>query len=654
LTMNFRLYEGEVYFGDTWKVTPRLTISYGVRYQNYSPPYETAGEQAFPQLNAAGAVTPFSFNAYWSDRLKQAAAGNSNYNAVPLLQYVLGGKANNGQPFYYQQNKLFAPRFAFAFSPTSDRKSVISGGAAVVYDHSEVNALQYVQTQASYLFDALNENLFGQPGAPSASLASTNPAPGQGLPRFTALSTPPPAPPAPNVTPPYQPFVAGGFPYGEEYGEGNDLVDPNLKNPYNIEYTLNFQHEFPQGYLLKLSYMGRLGRRLLAEADASQLIDFADNTGGSSQKMSQAEAGMVTQLRQNGGNFESLTPQPFFEDMLGPSYTSYVNGTLAGSGYSVSNATEAVAAGTYPYPERGDFADTIQGLAASGYLPENVGLDAQFANNTIWTNKGFSSYNALLATLHKNVGYGLQFDLNYTFSHSIDNVSAIANFIADSSGFGFICDVNRPRECRANSGFDVANYFNGTFIYELPFGRNRAMGATMPIWTDELVGGWEVSGIPTWHTGEAYTLYSNAFVAGFANDAPATLIGSPGLLKTRLNGGEGQPLNAFSNPTAALNALTGPTGFNIGSRNNFFGPGFFNFDLSLGKTFPLYENRVNLKFRCDAFNAFNHPNFNPPSSAGSDITEAEGVPFGTISSTYVPPDSDISARVLQGSLRLEF
>jgi hypothetical protein len=197
----------------------------------------------------------------------------------------------------------------------------------------------------------------------------------------------------------------------------------------------------------------------------------------------------------------------------------------------------------------------------------------------------------------------------------------------------------------------VTHYLNGNFIYELPLGRGKTYGAGMPLWADEVVGGWEISGLPIWHSGLAYHATSNAYVAGFANDAPATLTGSIGLMKAKVHGGKGQAVSAFSDSASALAASTGPTGFDIGGRNNLRGPGFFNFDLGLGKTFPIYEKKVKLKFRCDAFNAFNHPNFSTPTA---DITEASGVPFGTIRSTVVPPSSDLSARVLQGSLRLEF
>jgi hypothetical protein len=160
-----------------------------------------------------------------------------------------------------------------------------------------------------------------------------------------------------------------------------------------------------------------------------------------------------------------------------------------------------------------------------------------------------------------------------------------------------------------------------------------------------------LSGLPYWHGGIAYQASSNAYVAGFANDAPATLIGPVSLMKARVNGGEGNTVNAYSNPTEALAAYTGPTGFAIGTRNNLRGPGFFDLDMGLGKTFPIFEDRVNLKFRCDAFNVLNHPNFSTPLT---DITESAGVPFGTISSTTNGPSGGENARVLQGSLRLEF
>jgi hypothetical protein len=646
LDLNYRYYETEVYFGDTWKVTPNLDISYGIRYQNYTVPYETHGEQAITNLNTNGTTSTFSWDTYWKDREAQSAAGISTNSALPFLQFIYGGKVNNQPSYFHPNNKDFAPRLAFAYSPPGDKKSVFSGGVGIIYDHSLINALQFQQLQTSYVFESSNVNLFGVSGSPTATLG---PVAAGGAPRFAGLSSPPPPPSAPDVVTPFIPFVSQGTPYGLPYGEFNLMMDTNLKTPYSIQFNAGFQHEFAQGYILKMDYVGRLGRRLLATADASQLLEFPDNTGGSTQTMSQAMAAITTQLRSNkaaGENpvvaINNLTPQPWFEDMVA-GYNGLINYY---DGTSFNNVTQAIAYGAYPLPQRGDFADLIQSLAASGYLSPNVGMASQFGSNSVWTNKGSSTYNGLLVTLHKNVGYGLRFDLNYTWSHSLDNLSIIANSIAASNGFGWICDVQRPRECRGNSDFDVTNYFNGNFIYELPFGRNKAIAATAPLWLNEAIGGWELSGLPSWHTGVAYNASANAYITSFANNAPATLLGPTGLLKAKVHGGEGQRVSAYSDAPAALNLYTGPTGFNVGSRNNLRGPGYFDIDMGLGKTFPIYEDKVNLKFRCDAFNALNHPSFSTPSAV--DITQANGVPFGTISSTAS------AARVLQGALRLEF
>jgi hypothetical protein len=255
----------------------------------------------------------------------------------------------------------------------------------------------------------------------------------------------------------------------------------------------------------------------------------------------------------------------------------------------------------------------------------------------------------------KNLTHGLQFTGNYTFSHSIDNVSLIANEIA-FGGYGFICDSLRPRLCRGNSDFDTTHYVNGTFTYALPFGRGRGFASTIPWALDELIGGWDISGIPTWHSGNAYTTVSSAFVAGYANDAPAIFNGDYGALKHNIHqNGSGQ-LFLYADPQAADSAFQGPIGFDIGSRNSLRGPQYFNMDTGLAKTFSILPDRgLNLKFRADAFNVLNHPNFESPAYSGgspdtdtnyNDITQAGS--FGQLTTMNGNP------RVLQLGARLEF
>jgi hypothetical protein len=280
-------------------------------------------------------------------------------------------------------------------------------------------------------------------------------------------------------------------------------------------------------------------------------------------------------------------------------------------------------------------------------------MAAQLSENTFFTDMGFSTYHGLLFTLHKNSSHGLMFDVNYTWSHSIDNVSQKAYSFA-YGGYGFICDVLRPRLCRGNSDFDVTQYLNGNFLYQLPFGRGRDYANNIPHWADEAIGGWELSGLPIYHTGTPTMANSIAFLMSYSNEDPAIPTGSlSGIQKAHVSKKPGSPVSIFNNPEKAITQFSGPTGFQMGPRNNLRGPGFFDMDLGLGKTFPIWEN-VNLKFRVDAFNAFNHPNFQTPAFTNNMVLTNAPNEFGAIPGTVTPTGSDLSARVLQGALRIEF
>ncbi|HLY42140.1 MAG TPA: carboxypeptidase regulatory-like domain-containing protein [Terracidiphilus sp.] len=625
---DYRFYETEVYFGDTWKLTPKLTFSYGLRWQNYTVPYERHGIESLPDLD---------FHQLFDARIAQSKAGaygtstdcNASGGGVPCVSYVLGGKANHAAGYFNPVYKNFAPRLAFAWSPYANGKTVLSGGGGIIYDHTVVSSIQYQAAQYSYLFQASANEPFGIAGDAIDSLKTD--------PRFAGFDNPPAPPAAPAaIKPPYTPFVdfssGSPVPFGLANGQAfNEGVDRNLKTPYSIEYNLGMQHEFPGRLLLRTTYVGRLGRRLLGQVDANQLIDFPDAIGNSGQFMGQAFALMEQNLRAGG----PVAPQPWFENMLPAGL---------GAALGFANNTDLVGNGLAPYPIRGDFADTVELLSAFGLIPDNVGMGSQFSEFTYYTNGGFSGYNGLLVTLHKNMSQGLSFDLNYTWAHSIDNVSVIANAPA-IGGYGFICDALRPRLCRGNSDFDVANYLNGQFVWDLPIGRGKAIAGNSNILTNELIGGWSISGLPSWHTGNTYFANSNAFVAGYANSAPAILTGPIADMKIRKHKDADGTVWAFASDDAPATAdYTGPVGFQIGGRNNLRGPQYFDLDLGLGKVFPIWQEKVNLKFRCDAFNALNHPSFDNPSN---DITEASGV-FGVISGT------SSTARVLQLALRLEF
>jgi hypothetical protein len=377
------------------------------------------------------------------------------------------------------------------------------------------------------------------------------------------------------------------------------------------------------------------------------VLDNSDPVSG--QLLSQAMTNATLQARAcSNACAANLTAQPWFENVAGPGISAEFGGATPAD-FGVANWTSWLAyeLGTLIY--NGDLADTVQ-AAIGGYnaaQPYNAGMSPQFSQNTVYTNKGFSGYNGLLATLHKNMSHGLTFDFNYTFAHSIDNVSLIANQGA-SGGYGFVCDALRPRECRGNSDFDVTQIFNGYFDYQLPFGHGRAWASNTPRWLDEFIGGWDASAIFNQHTGFAWGTVAAAFVPSYSNDAPAFFNGNSNDVRAKITQSSSGQVNIFSKGTATATEFSGPLGFNVGSRNSLRGPGYFDMDAGLAKIFVISADRgINLQFRGDFYNVLNHNSFSTPTqpSSNTDITNSQ---FGVITT------SASTARVGQVSARIDF
>jgi hypothetical protein len=635
----YRFFETEAYVGDTWKATSKLTISYGVRYQLYSVPYEVHGDESVQ--------SPIKLTTYINDRLAQGKSGNTSNTGLPIYTEVLGGKANHGPDMYAMSYKDFAPRLAFSYSPYRSRGTVFNGSVGIVYDRSLINAVNFLQDQTSFLFFNQQSNQFGASSVKST--LATNPRLGANL-AYPSSLNPTPAP----IKAPYIPNVdSTGTPFGLAAGSFSFEVDPALKDPYSIALNAGVQQELPGHMVLKVNYVGRLGRRLLADADASQVIDVPDYTGKSTQSMAGAFAGLTTQMRAGG----PITAQPWFENVLAP-------GT--GAAIGLGNNTNLVAAMAGELATRGDISDSLAAVATytyflgfSGFLPTNVGIPSQFATNAYLTNMGSSNYHGLLLSLDKNISNGLRGEFNYTWSHSIDNTSLSANNNSLYSGTGYVCDILQPRACRSSSDFDVRQELTSNFTYDLPFGKGRAYLGTAPRWLDEAIGGWSFSGLPSYRTGLALTPYSDAFLASFDNEVPAIFTGTNADLKTKVNVDRStNTVYGFAGGAAAatkvLSKFRGPIGLEYGQRNLVRGPGAFFFDAGLAKTFSVIRDKVTLEFRADAFNLFNHPNFGP--LALSIVKNAST--FGQITSTNANPSSSAvaadDARVAQFSLRLQF
>ena len=625
---DYRYYESEAYIQDTWRIRNDLTMTYGLRYQFYSVPYETNGLEA---------TSTYDFSSFYNARAANALAGVSGVNSLPLEYYSLGGKANNAPGFYHPDYKDFAPRLSFAYNPSftsgflgrtfGDRKTVIRAGAGIVFDHPPTAAIAFFQNQNSFLFANTAITNYGLAPTAAQSLATD--------PRYTAfgavpggLNTPSP------ITVPYAPFTSNGVPNGYQNNALTYSFDPNLKTPYSETVTFGFQRELPGNFMLESTYFGRFGRRLLAQADAGQITNFRDPTSG--QYLDQAFGAITTQMRAQtpGPNGYAVTPQPFFENLIGPGGTSLI------------------ANGLTPYALHGDMGTSLYLLGLFGFTPPGVGFSPQFIYNIYLTNKGASDYNGLLTTLHKKLSHGLQFDLNYTYSHSLDNTSVPGNnFSGETANFsgGVLCDATRPRICRGNSEFDLTHLISVDGIYDLPFGRGRAFGSSMPGWLNQIVGGWQLSGIESFQTGFAFTTVSDAFPFSFNNNVPAFFNGDGAAIRTNIHQVSGQ-VQMFANQTAAMAAFSGPIGQEAGNRNTLRGPGFSDLDLALSKHFPITE-KYGLEFRAEAYNALNHANFGLPGLPGASLGTADITSpseFGVITTLANDP------REMQFSLRLDF
>jgi hypothetical protein len=596
-TRDFRYNEYEFYVQDNWKLRSDLTVNLGVRYSLYQPPYEANGFQAGPNTN---------LDTLFATRLTNGAAGISGPSSEPLLTYDLIGKANDGPAYYKMDKNNFGPRFGVAWAPSftdgflgkvfGDRKTSVRGGYSLVYDRVG-GALTFIADQVSYIFDSSATTNFGTANATTALLND---------PRFTGLNTLPVNNIPPTITRPNTPFIDGGVPVGTVTGETNYAIDQNFQVPYSHQFSAGFQRELPGNMLIDVSYVGRRGRKLFTQADAAQVVDFKDPVSG--QFMLAAFNALQAQLENNA----TITDQPWFENQINAALLANF-GVDCAAGFG-SSCTTFVADNLGELVVIGDTSDTLQALyAGTGgpggrFLNPNVGISSQFATNAYVTNLGDSKYDGLLISLQKRFSQGYQFDFNYTFSHSTDNNSSVANTVFG----GLICDLRNKDICLGPSDFDIRHLINVNGIWELPFGRGKWIGGGVPSWANAIIGGFQLSGIYTYRSGLAFGTTTGSFPVGFVLNSPAVHIGNSGALSGSIDS-TGPAIQFFADPVAARAEFRNPRNGEIGTRNNLRGPSYWNLDLGLAKNIKLPWEGQRIQLRVDAFNVFNHNAFNTPS-----------------------------------------
>jgi hypothetical protein len=242
--------------------------------------------------------------------------------------------------------------------------------------------------------------------------------------------------------------------------------------------------------------------------------------------------------------------------------------------------------------------------AGTLYYPQNAPLSNNaLGNTTHWFSEGVSSYNGLAVDVNRRFGHGLQFRGAYTFSRALDDGDSMNTSVATNSP-AFVANPLQPKTDYGRASFDIhhAAVFNAT--YELPFGRSKASDKNP--WVKKLIGNWQVSGIETLQSGLPFTpqlSYNPSNDGDTRNPVRPSL--NPDFSGQVIQDGP----NRYFNPNAFIQPLPGTYG-NAG-RNILQGPGLAETDVSLGKKFSL-SDRLDLQFRSEFFNVFNHTNFNTP------------------------------------------
>jgi hypothetical protein len=254
--------------------------------------------------------------------------------------------------------------------------------------------------------------------------------------------------------------------------------------------------------------------------------------------------------------------------------------------------------------------------------------DPRFDDIDLLESRANSNYNALQMRFQQRLTRGFSALASYTWSKSIDDAS---NFFSSAGDPNFPQNSYNVAAERGRSNFDVSHRLSVSYSYELPF--KHADGVA-----GKLVNGWETFGIVTLQTGRPFTVAllsdidnsgTGRSILGFgANDRP-NLVGNPEL---------SNPTTSQWFNTAAF-AFPAPGTFGNAGRNILEGPGFQSVNASLVKN-TRFSERVNLQFRAEAFNLFNHPNFNLPDNFLGSPT------FGRITSARDPRHIQFGLKLL--------
>lgn len=360
-------------------------------------------------------------------------------------------------------------------------------------------------------------------------------------------------------------------------GGGVSTTIRHQPSPYTENYNLGIEYQLPSNWLVGVSYVGNHGLQLPSYPTYNQLPDS---------------------YLALGGQLLNQVPNPFYGHVQ-------VSGPLSGPTVQRRYLLS-------PYPQFTSVSGYLVSGAISHYDSMQVRLEKRFSNN---------------ATLL----------LSYTGSKSLDDTSFGNNSNFGTNGTYQDASIPLFQDSYSLSTFDVSRNLVISGVYSLPFGHGQRFGAHWNSFVDAVLGGYQINGIFTAHTGTPLA-FSASNVANILNpgERPNWNGKDP-----RKGGRIEDKLNAYFDTTDFSQPATYTFGNMSRTHGYLRGPGLRNFDLSIFKQFPVWDT-LKAELRGEAFNAFNTPQFGNPDTGVTDGT------FGVISSQVNSP------RQIQVAIKLLF
>jgi hypothetical protein len=614
------------YFQDEWKIKRTLTMTYGVRWEFNHPPTDCCGGVLVPDRAINGSQGPVTFQ-----------------------------KADT---WYQRRNaNAFGPALALAWNPRGG-KTVYRAGYRMAFD-----------TLSTFQITAISGNAVGAvlncvvalTNSSSSSTLNTSTTPGCVTPSGlnTTISTGFPLTIAPPTRKPSFFFLAPAAQLDTALTTA--AFDPKLKIPTVHEWDLTIQRELPAGFTVEVGYIGKRGLRLYRAYDLNQL-SISQPGFLNSFNIARNNVG-------NGCNADGSCPA----GVTGQTPTLLLSLATASFLNSSTVRTQLIRNGVGDLIRRMDSSTNAKwaqtcatSTVASPCFPANFARpNPQFGQIFYFDSGGDSYFHGAFAHLRRKFGQGLTMAASYTFSKSIDDMSV--DPVGASSGGGISStnsrtptDVNNFRLDRSRSDFDNRHVVVTNLLYELPFGRGRKFGSSWPGALNQILGGWTLTSIYTFQSGEPYTINSGLRTGnGGQKVGRAEAIQCP--TPTSCVGG---PLPNADLKAATSSSIVGPVFFNVSpvvradprdtrfntckqvtdgngtsffcipaagsfgmGRNTIQGPNNWNMDFGVLKAFPITE-RWRFQFRAEFFNVFNHANFENPRNASSGSPTLTSSAFG--------------------------